>query len=265
MPTREQLEELYLKYSSREYVYPDPVGFLYDFEDIKNREIAALVASSLAYGRVAQINKSVASVLEKMRPSVYQFISNASRKTLFDTFKGFKHRFTTDEEFSLLLYAIKLLIEEHGSLEKAFLSGLKAEDENVFPALKHFSAKLMCTCNICRNSLIPLPEKGSACKRQNLFLRWLVRKDNIDPGGWDNVSKSLLIMPIDTHIHRVSSNFGFTKRKNADMKAAVEITSAFKQLNPEDPVKYDFALTRSSILNDNDLKTLLKSLKSSKK
>ncbi|MEW5821183.1 MAG: TIGR02757 family protein [Cyanobacteriota bacterium] len=258
MPDRKSLDKLYEKYSRRELVYPDPVGFLYDFENVADREIVGLIASSLAYGRVQQINKSVGSVLEKIKPSPLKFIERVTREKLFNIFKGFKHRFTTDEELSLLIYAAKIAIEKHGSLENCFLSGFKNMDETVFPALDNFSKELMCTCDICKNSLIPMPGKGSACKRQNLYLRWMIRQDNIDPGGWNNALKSKLIMPIDTHIHKVSMNFGFTVRKNADMLAALEITNAFRKLNPDDPVKYDFALTRSSILNDNDLKKILK-------
>lgn len=252
------LNRLYNKYSKRELVFPDPVGFLYEFEDIKDKEITGLIASSLAYGRVIQINKSVDLVINKMKPSPYSFITDNSIETINKTFSGFKHRFTTDIELSSLLIAIKNCIEEHGSLEKCFLNGLNKTDKNVFSALSNFSEYLMSHSKLTKNSLIPLPEKGSACKRQNLYLRWMVREDNVDPGGWNEIRKSILIMPIDTHIHKLSLKLNLTSRKNADMRAAIEITESFKRINPEDPIKYDFALTKASMLKDKELLEILK-------
>ncbi|MCP4693017.1 MAG: DUF2400 domain-containing protein, partial [Desulfobacterales bacterium] len=100
--------------------------------------------------------------------------------------------------------------------------------------------------------LVALPEKGSACKRMNLFLRWMVREDAVDPGGWEGVPASSLIIPLDTHMHRIGLGLNFTKRKQANMRTALEITEAFKALYPDDPVKFDFALTRLGIRDDLD-------------
>ncbi|MBW2545477.1 MAG: TIGR02757 family protein, partial [Deltaproteobacteria bacterium] len=97
---------------------------------------------------------------------------------------------------------------------------------------------------------VPLPAKGSACKRLNLFLRWMVRRDDVDPGGWDDIPPSKLVIPLDTHMHRICLAFGFTKRKQADMKTALEITDSFRAIVPDDPVRYDFALTRLGIRKD---------------
>lgn len=250
------LEKLYLKYNQRKFVYPDPVGFLYAYDDVCDREIVGLVASALAYGRVAQIHKSIASILEKIKPSPCAFLKDVSKDHLFNSFDGFKHRFTTAKELSLMLWAIKLLLEKYGSLQECFIKGLNPDDDTVFSAISYFTSELLAESNLDHSSLIPIPQKGSACKRLSLFLRWMVRKDNIDPGGWDKVDTSKLIMPIDVHIYKFSLALGLTKRKNADMRTAQEITAAFKKISPEDPVKYDFALNRSSILGDDDLKLL---------
>ena len=99
-----------------------------------------------------------------------------------------------------------------------------------------------------RQCLLPSPESGSACKRLNLFLRWMVRSDAVDPGGWSGVSPAMLIVPLDTHMHRIAAKLGLTKRRAADFRAAREVTGAFRTIAPEDPVKYDFALTRLGIL-----------------
>jgi len=105
-----------------------------------------------------------------------------------------------------------------------------------------------------------LPEKGSACKRMNLFLRWMVRKDRVDPGGWADVPVSKLIVPLDTHMHKISLQLGFTSKKQANLQAALEITNGFKKLVPEDPVKYDFSLTRFGIREGMNMDSLLSQL-----
>ena len=101
-----------------------------------------------------------------------------------------------------------------------------------------------------KSSLLPDPSRGSAVKRLNLYLRWMVRKDDVDPGGWEDVPASKLIVPLDTHMYHFGQCYGFTCRKSADLKTAIEITRGFRQLNPEDPVKYDFAITRFGIRNE---------------
>ncbi|MBW2226086.1 MAG: DUF2400 family protein, partial [Deltaproteobacteria bacterium] len=108
--------------------------------------------------------------------------------------------------------------------------------------------------------LVALPEKGSACKRMNLFLRWMVRKDRVDPGGWADVPLSKLIVPLDTHMHKISLQLGFTSKKQANMHAALEITDGFKNFVPDDPVKYDFSLTRFGIREGMDMNSLLSQL-----
>lgn len=242
-----QLERLYVLYNSRKWVHPDPLEFLYKYADFKDREVAGLIASSLAYGRVTQILKSVSSVLDKMGPSPYGFLLSATPSYLLRMYSGFKHRFTTGEELAFMLIGAKSVIKRFGSLYKCFLSGFNDDDETVLTGLSYLVNELRIDLNGRSNSLLPLPEKGSACKRWNLFLRWMVRKDSVDPGGWDRVSPAKLIVPLDTHMHRICLLLKLTGRKNADMRTAMEITSAFRKIDPEDPVRYDFALTRPGI------------------
>lgn len=243
------LEQFYAKYNHREFVHPDPVEFLYAYDDLRDREIVAYISSSLAYGRVTQILKSISTVLKRM-PSPASFIAKATRKNLEHTFSDFKHRFTTGEDLAGMLFAIKRLHENYGSLGRCFAKGLQKGDTTVFPALCLFAGKLLLASGDGSNSLITVPEKGSACKRLNLFLRWLVRRDAVDPGGWNGVGTSGLIVPLDTHMHRMCRMLGLTKRRQADMRTAVEITQGFARYAPEDPVRYDFALTRPGIRKD---------------
>ena len=246
------LNVLYERYNRREYIHPDPLEFLLEYEDIRDREIVGLIASSLAYGRVVQILKSVSIVLEKMAPSPFEFIMASSEESFFRTFAGFKHRFTTGKELTALCLGIKAAIRRRGSLEACFLSRFDRRNGAVCSALTGFCTELKADSPNGYNSLIPKPEKGSACKRLHLYLRWMTRRDGVDPGGWDSVSVSDLIVPLDIHMHRIGLALGLTGRKQADIRTAKEVTDGFRAFCPEDPVKFDFSLTRLGIRTDAD-------------
>ncbi len=248
-PYEQCLRELHTKFNHRGFVHPDPLEFLYDYEDVRDREIVALVASSLAYGRVRQILKSVSSILVKM-PSPHRFLQESNIASLLATFDGFKHRFTTGQEMATMLYGVKSAIERFGSLHKCFANGMHGDQETVIPAQSEFVKELSSVFDERPRSLLPSPERGSACKRLNLFLRWMVRSDNVDPGGWDDVQASKLVIPLDVHMHRISRGLGLTERKQANLRTACEITEAFRVIEPDDPVKYDFCLTRLVIRYD---------------
>jgi len=254
---KEALDELYSKYNRRAFVHPDPLEFLYDYEDLCDREVVGLVASSLAYGRVVQILKSVSLVLDRM-PSPSAFLRRASLGSLCSAFAGFRHRFTTGEDLSAMLFGAKRVIERYGSLHGCFTSALAHDHDTVLPALSVFMKELGAGTDGGPAFLLPSPERGSACKRANLFLRWMVRRDDVDPGGWSDVPASKLIVPLDTHMHRVCRALRLTDRKQADMRAAAEITAAFREISPDDPVRYDFAITRLGIRTDTDLEAFLR-------
>jgi len=239
--TKRQLEGLYRRYNRREYVSPDPLQFLYEYDDPADREVVGLVASSLAYGRVAQILRSVRDVLDRMGEP-HRFVVDSTPARMRRAFEGFKHRFTTCDEIAAMLSGARRAIRRHGSLGRCFASHLSRGDESVLPALGGFTSEIG-----AGTSLVSEPPKGSACKRLNMYLRWMVRRDEVDPGGWRGVSSAKLIVPLDTHMHRISKELGLTKRRAADCRTACEITAAFRLFAPEDPVRYDFCLTRLGI------------------
>lgn len=259
--SRTVLEELYSKYNRREYIHPDPLEFLYRYEEPADREIAGLVAASLAYGRVAQILRSVSFVLDRM-PRPARFLRDSTKRSLARRFAGFRHRFTTAEELADMLTGAKRVLETHGTLGAFFAKGMRAEDETIKAVLCRFSEALR--CGTAFNSLLPCPEKGSACKRLCLYLRWMVRKDDVDPGGWKGIPTSTLLVPLDTHMHRIALALGLTRRRQADMHTALEVTRAFRRITPDDPAKYDFALTRLGIRDDLDESYLVRLLRSGK-
>lgn len=247
---KEKLEKIYLEYNKRELVSPDPLQFLYCFSEPEDREIVALIASGLAYGRVAQILKSIQKVLVIMGESPAAFIRETPEFEMRQCFEGFKHRFTTDEDLARFLAGAKQAIKNYGSLEECFRACCAQEDATVAPALTAFATHLCAKFDNGMSYLFPSPAKGSACKRPMLFLRWMIRSDDVDPGGWDHVTPEKLIIPLDTHMHQFALKAGFTKRKNANLATAIEITDKFRRFCPEDPVKYDFAITRFGIRDD---------------
>lgn len=256
---RTMMDNLYLMYNKREYVHPDPLEFLYQYDNVRDRELTGLIASSLAYGRVFQILAGVKSVLRRMGSSPYHFLKDAPHSLLVDTFYDFQYRFTTGEELVAMLYGVKKIIEKYGSLRECFVSKFRKDDDTIEQALILFVNEIRENANGDRyNSLLPCPAKGSACKRLNLFLRWMIRKDEVDPGGWDDIPASKLIVPLDTHMNRFCLLSRITKRKQASMKTAHEITGYFRRIVPEDPVKYDFALTRLGIRGEPDRSLFMK-------
>ena len=256
-PHKAALEALYDRYTRPEFIDPDPLVFLHDYPNVQDREIVALVASSLAYGRVAQICKSVARVLERMGEPA-RFLERSSRESLDATFADFKHRFTTGPELAALLYGAKRVIERDGALGACFAASLSASDETVQPALAAFVDTIEQLAGREFGHLLPSPVRGSACKRLNLFVRWMVRRDDVDLGGWDAALAAKLVVPLDTHMHRIGLAFGLTKRRQTDWRTAIEITDAFRKIAPEDPVRYDFALTRLGIRADADIDAFLR-------
>ena len=254
---RAELERLYRTFNRREYVDPDPVGFLYGFDDLRDREVVGIVAASLAYGRVRQILASVARAIHPLGPSPAEYLAVTAPAALLEALDGFKHRFTTGEEVAALLLAVRGIQERSGSVGERFATLMNVSDDTVVPALGRLVGELRCGSFCDMRSVLPVPERGSACKRLHLFLRWMVRSDEVDPGGWDAISPSKLVVPLDTHMHRIARAFGFTDRAQPNLGTALEITDALRRFCPEDPVKYDFAITRLGIRNDVTLESVL--------
>ena len=256
---RARLEELYARYNRREFVSPDPLQFLYRYDDAGDREVAGLIASSLAYGRVAQILASVGRVLSRMGARPRRFLLACDEGTLSATFADFRHRFADGGHMQALMVAARRVIGDFGSLGEAFTAHLDGADHTSMGALRGLLGKLRSASDGACGHLLPSHESTSACKRMHLFLRWMVRCDEVDPGGWEGVSPSQLVVPLDTHMFRVGRALGFTRRRQADARSALEITESFREISPADPVRYDFALTRLGIRSDLDLDSFLAS------
>ena len=242
-------ERTYRDFNKPEFIHPDPLEFVRRYKHRADREIAGFIAACLAYGNVTQILKSVEKVLAPMGASPAAWLENTDKERIKRTFIAFKHRFTTGAELAVFLFNIKRALNRHGSLENLFLLGYDKDETTVENAIYKFVNNFNVQGRA--SSLTPRPEHKSSFKRVNLYLRWMVRKDAVDPGVWTGVSPSKLLIPLDTHMRQVSMKLGITTRKDTSMKTAAEITAYFRTVEPEDPVKYDFALTRAGIRRNN--------------
>ncbi len=246
------LERLYMRYNDRVYVKPDPLYCLYNYDDPRDIEVVGLIASSLAFGNVVQIGRSIERVLDVLGSSPAEFVKNEIPRSINSLLSGFKHRWICGDEISSFLAGVGRVLDRYGSLERCFIDGLRGDHGDVMPALAHFVAELCGGCDKGPAKLLPAPERGSACKRLNLYLRWMARRDKVDPGVWSGVPASMLLVPLDTHMLRFSRAMGLTDRNQASLKTAREVTRGFREISPADPVKYDFALTRLGIRRDRD-------------
>jgi uncharacterized protein (TIGR02757 family) len=253
---RRVLEALYRRYNWREYVHPDPLEFLYAYGDVRDREVAGLVAASLAVGRVRYILRSVSAVLDRLTDRPARFLDGAGSDALRRRLAGIRHRYLTGENVAAMLWGARALMKRHGSLGAFFAGAMRKDDETVLPALGILADRLRAGDGGC-GRLVSHPCGGSACKRFNLLLRWMVRSDAVDPGGWRGVSASRLVVPLDTHMLALSQAMGLTRRRNASLATALEVTAAFRGICPQDPVRYDFALTRLGIRPDADGESFL--------
>jgi uncharacterized protein (TIGR02757 family) len=251
------LDRFYREYNFRERLLHDPIEFPHRYRDKGDIEIAGFLACCFAYGKVGLFKPVVEKILLVMGKSPRDFLLHFSVSRQAGLFDGIQYRFNRNEDILCLLFMLGSLLKKEGSLEKSFMKHYRGADENIGNGLAGMVDEFLKTDatkiygkNVKPSGLmqfLPSPEKGSSCKRQNLFLRWMVRDRDIDFGIWKGVPKNRLVIPLDTHIMKISQCLGFTERRSADWKTAVEITESLKRFDPEDPLKYDFALCHQGI------------------
>jgi len=247
------LDRLYESFS-KEYLAGDPVIVPHEFSRNKDIEVTGFIAALFSYGKVSLFLPRIRQIISSLEKSPYDFLVKASETKIDQILelKGFYYRFQKEEDLRLLLKSISLVLKEHGSLENLFMKGFAESDQNVAPAIGLFLKEFHnLAYRAHKKKSLPgsfkhlLPEPGpGAMKRVNMFLRWMVRKDQVDFGIWKKIKTSQLLIPLDVHIKRLAGYFGLSHRKSSDLKTSIEITESLKMLDPLDPVKYDFALTR---------------------
>jgi uncharacterized protein (TIGR02757 family) len=235
----------------------DPLAVAKRYADPSDREVAALVCSTLAFGSVDLIMRACESALAPLGEHPAAALARMGEGELDEAWSRFQYRFCFPQDMSALMRGIKRAREDNGSLEGLFLRG-DPGGIDVVDALGAFVRALEGLGAAgphpgkrggpIRRNLLPDPARGSACKRLFLFLRWLVREDAVDPGGWSRIDRSRLIVPLDLHMTRVChERLHFLPSATANLRNALAATAAFRLYSPDDPVKYDFALTRPGI------------------
>ena len=251
------LDAIYAAYHHPSFLRLDPLQYVHGFTGKQNREIAGLLCSALAYGRVEQIRKSIEKVLRITGDDIFHFCAAVPFNEKIKQFSLIKHRFNNGTDIAVLLECCARVIRRYGSLEALFLKGQRDSDDTIKRALDKFVLSLRAIAGAILNDrpstmyfFLPRPGSGSTCKRLNMFLRWMVRKsDGIDLGVWTGVPASKLVIPVDTHIAAVSARMGITKRKTVDWNMAEEITATMRTMFPDDPVRCDFSLCRAGMID----------------
>ncbi len=249
---KRKLEYHYNKFDSSQ-IYPDPIIFPRKYKFESDIEISAFISSIFAYGKITQIINSLEKIHQLLGESPTSFFEKFKLNNHKIFFDGFKHRFYTGEDVKILFMIIKYIFEEYESIKHLYLLYHFDQDKNVKNSLSFFSKNLIEIAERNGNIssgikfMFPDPFKGSACKRMNLFLRWMVRKDDIDFGIWKSVRRNQLVIPVDTHIARISKELGLTQKKNVNWQMAEDITENLKKFDVNDPVKYDFAICHIGI------------------
>jgi uncharacterized protein (TIGR02757 family) len=245
------LEDVYSTCNKGVRLRRDPLAIVKRYSEPEDREVAALACSTLAFGSVDLILRACEAALAPLGPRPALALASMGEGEMREAWSGFKYRFCFPEDMTALMRGIRRAREGAGSLERLFLS-VDRGGPDLVEAVGGFVLELKRLGagggRPIRENLLPDPARGSACKRLFLFLRWLVREDEVDPGGWDEVDRSRLVVPLDLHMTRVCrERLGFISGSGATLRRALEATAAFKLYAPEDPVKYDFALTRPGI------------------
>jgi uncharacterized protein (TIGR02757 family) len=228
----------------------DPVEFVHRYADAADREIVALIASSLAFGNVKALRAKIDDALIRLGPGVARVADDPAEVSR--RLRGWKHRVYRDEHLAGLLVGARRVQRASGSLGQALAAELSRTGD-LREALSAWAAAIRREGGLDGASrggahILSDPSKGSAVKRLMLLLRWMIRPaDGVDLGLWD-IPSSLLLIPVDTHIHKLSRNLGLTGRNDVSWRTAEEITAALRQLDPDDPVKYDFSLCHLGML-----------------
>ena len=255
---RPKLDTLYAEFNARHSV-TDPVWFAHKFARPADREVVAFISAALAFGRVQSVINSIGGMLEVMGSSPAAFVRGFDPARDRKCFAHLVHRWTNGADFAALVWILHQTIERSGSIEGFFADGMPTDAVTVGEGLQSFSTRAL------EMDMRPIygrarpkpgvayffsrPSSGGACKRLNLFLRWMVRHDSVDLGVWAKVKPSQLIVPLDTHVIRVGQCLQLTKLKSPGWRMAVDITKSLREIDPVDPVKFDFSICHLGMMN----------------
>jgi uncharacterized protein (TIGR02757 family) len=253
---KKYLDEAVDRFNRPEFIPPDPISIPHSFSRIQDIEIMGFWVAMLAWGRRKTIIDKALELIDHMGGRPYDFILNHQESDR-QAFLSFKHRTFQPTDTLYFLAFLQQFYQKHDSLEEAFSAFIKPEDDTVEPALRGFHQLFFSLpeAPLRTRKHVATPERNSSCKRLNMFLRWMVRKDErgVDFGLWEKIKPSQLLMPLDVHVGRVARKMGLLERKQSDWKAVLELSEKMRQLDPSDPAKYDFALFGLGLSDPMDL------------
>ena len=254
-----RLDALYLSFD-HVHSATDPVHIVRRYSAAEDREVVGFCAAALAFGRVASVLQSIEALLAIMGPHPAPFVRELVASRSRPRFERLGHRWIRGQDLLALALILKRMLRESGSIEQFFAAGDDPAATDISTALESFSRRALETdvsqayggrpparLGVCY--FFPRPSAGSACKRLNLFLRWMVRHDAIDLGVWRSVKPSRLIVPLDTHVIRLGQCLRLTTHVTPGWKMAADITAALRAIDPADPVRYDFSLCHVGMMN----------------
>jgi uncharacterized protein (TIGR02757 family) len=263
-----RLDELYTSFNHPESAF-DPIQVVRRYERVEDRELIAFIAAGLAFGRVTSVVNSIETVCAVLGPKPAEFIRQFDPAKHAAPILPLVHRWIRGRDIVALLWILKTMLEEAGSIEAYYAQGWNANAPDVAESLESFSERARAIdlrpAYGPTSGTVPKipgvyfffsrPSSGGACKRLNLFLRWMVRVDGVDPGGWKTPLAGQLVIPLDTHTIRTGKCLRLTKRASPGWKMAADITAALRVLDPADPVRFDFSLCHLSMMGACGYKT----------
>lgn len=263
MRLKRYLDQFIETFPVADHLAMDPVQFVHRYDDAADREVAGFIAAGFAYGNVRSVLRTVDGILGRMGPHPAEFVSGFDPRSAGRAFRGFFHRWNNGRDLGVLLWILGRIREAHGSIEAAVIAGMDEGDASVAGGLDGFARTALGFGHeqfYSRRDLnsrrgvryfFPRVSDGSACKRLNLYLRWMVRPDDgIDCGVWTGIRPAQLVIPLDTHLARISRYIGLTDYATPGWRMAEDVTRSLRALDPADPVRYDFALCHLGIAGD---------------
>jgi uncharacterized protein (TIGR02757 family) len=252
------LDRLYAGFNTPDSA-ADPIQIVRRYPHDEDREVVGFCAAGLAFGRVSSVLQSIERLTALMGPRPAAFVRQFDPAAGAPAFAGLGHRWIRAADLVALVWVLRQILDRSGSLEAFFLEGDDGVSPDLAPAIERFSSRAL-ALDLREAygrrprrpgvaSFFPRPSGGSACKRLNLYLRWMVRRDELDLGVWRGVSPARLVVPLDTHVIRVGRCLGLTRYLSPGWRMAEDITRSLRQLDPTDPVRYDFSLCHLGMMN----------------
>ena len=254
-----RLERLYDDYN-REDAVADPIQIVRRYTRRDDQEVVGFCAAALAFGRVASVLNTVETLARVMGPAPAAYVRGFEPGAPHPELRAMVHRWTRGADIVALLWILRQMIDRSGSIEGFFLEGYDPTAVDLGDAIDSFSRRALGLdvkavygrrapkrTGVCY--FFPRPSAGSGCKRMNLFLRWMVRRDEVDLGAWTRIPAAKLIVPLDTHVIRLGRCLQLTRLTSPGWRMAAEITASLRAVDPVDPVRFDFSLCHVGMMN----------------